>query len=903
MARCIDEIIRASGGTMNRAQAEQIMKAVENKFARLKRSPRDESADQGRTFRTEPPLEQDTRRPDTRSFEERLAGAPRPQPHPIGEAMSDSEALKQAATEAHADAVTRAERALRVQKLQVEQVARSMAEVARNGNGNKGTLELLKRDVEGRGNALANNLITIIWGPLHTFLQERGQWGMTGRKPTREAALELLNLLRDPDLTKRLAGHEGKWTSTERLAYKIREALGTERNRKNSLGADIGELRGYGGPQSWDALAVKWFGLNLAERWQYRPTGGDQGRQTSLMRKARNAWVEYTFPLVDRARYTDETGAPLNDQAMKDVLDQIWNTIADHGAAKNEISGDGNAVEGMAAHRELHFKDAASWYEANSRFGTHDLIDGIMGKLNRAGREIALMETFGPFLERGYKTVQAWAGSNESRLTGHGSEGKRLLDDYFAELAGRTGGVSEMKYALIARTMSTVRTWLSASLLGSLPFSQLPDAATLFAMAKYNTGSHREMFEVLKILNPVAKADRELARLHGFLTDSMIHDVMRHMNQESANAQGFAAKTGDLVMTVSGATLWTDSLKLAGQLHSGYWLAKTRRTSWDKLDPVWKSTLERYHIDAAAWDLIRSAQVTTIRGMEIMTPADLFRVQHPREMDAPAADAPALRREANDAAIRAVDLILAEADIMVLTPDAFTRSRMHTGTQAGTLTGELSRSFWMFKSFTLAMMEKVLPRLASVEPGNTLAFKAELILGLLGAGALAVQLQTMGQGKNPQDMNFLNKKGALFWVRALSKSGGAGMFGDVLFQDYSNAMEGIGRFAVGPTGAALTDPLAYLYGNLNAEVEGKEPNWGSDAVRTGKRYIPLANLWYARAALDHLLFNRATEAMNPGYLRRMGNRLQRQNGTSWWWSPSDTTPDSAPDLSTAWSTH
>lgn len=906
MARCIEEVIRASGGKLNKTQAEAIIKAVEIKFIKLKRSARDEISAGERTTQREPPLERDTRRPDTRGFEERRASAD----HPTTKSMeqlaaehsggkSDAELYQQAAKEAHGDAVNKAKLELRRQKLQIESTAVTMGNVARDGNGNTGVLEVLKRNVEGKGNAIANELITKVWSSLETFLHEKGTWGMGGNKPNKESSLELLTLLRDPRLSEKLAGNESKWTSTERLAYHMRLALEMERSRKNALGADIGKLQGYGGPQSWDSLSVKWFGLRWLERWQDVP-GGNRERENSLMRKSRNAFNEFIFPHVDREQYQDETGARVDDETMKGIIDQIWNTIADHGAAKNQIGSDGKMVDGMASHRQLHLKDAASWYEVNSKIGTHDLIDGILGKLNKSGREIAMLETFGPYAERGYKTIQAWAAANESAYTGKGSKGTADVNNYFSELAGRNGGVNENSYAMITRTMGNIRTGLSAALLGSLPISQVIDAATLFSMAKYNTGSNKEMFEVLKILNPAAKQDRDLAKLHGFLADSMIHDMMRHMNQESTKSGGLVDKMAHLVMTVSGATLWTDALKLAGQLHSGYFLAKNRKLTFEQIDPFFKATLERYHIDAADWELIRGTKVTTLRGMEILTPAELFRMQHPLSMDVPAADAPALERQVHEAATKAVDLILAEADIMVLTPDAYTRSQF-SGNPDRPLTNELVKSIWMFKSFSLAHYQKVLKRLASTEPGNTTTFKAELILSLLGAGAVAVQMQNLSMGKELDNMNPLDDpmKAAKFWFKAFVKSGGAGIYGEILMQDYSNFGENVGRAIAGPIGSMLTDGFQYTIGNALTAIQGKDPHMGADTVRLMRRYTPFANLYYARAALDHILFNKAQEALNPGYLRRMERRLHEQSGQEYWWKPSDPLPESPPDLSHA----
>jgi hypothetical protein len=42
------------------------------------------------------------------------------------------------------------------------------------------------------------------------------------------------------------------------------------------------------------------------------------------------------------------------------------------------------------------------------------------------------------------------------------------------------------------------------------------------------------------------------------------------------------------------------------------------------------------------------------------------------------------------------------------------------------------------------------------------------------------------------------------------------------------------------------------------------------------------NLFYTRAALDYLIIYRIQEALNPGFLRRMEQRAERDNGQTYW---------------------
>lgn len=88
-------------------------------------------------------------------------------------------------------------------------------------------------------------------------------------------------------------------------------------------------------------------------------------------------------------------------------------------------------------------------------------------------------------------------------------------------------------------------------------------------------------------------------------------------------------------------------------------------------------------------------------------------------------------------------------------------------------------------------------------------------------------------------------------------------------------------------------------GNLVQAAQGKDTHAGAEIVRFAKSNIPGQNLWYTKAALDHMIFHQLQEHFSPGYLARIKSRSRKEFGQGYWWEPGDTTPDRAPDLAAA----
>lgn len=85
----------------------------------------------------------------------------------------------------------------------------------------------------------------------------------------------------------------------------------------------------------------------------------------------------------------------------------------------------------------------------------------------------------------------------------------------------------------------------------------------------------------------------------------------------------------------------------------------------------------------------------------------------------------------------------------------------------------------------------------------------------------------------------------------------------------------------GPIGGGIEDVH-----KLVSAARG-EGHFAAEAIRMGIGHTPFINLFYARAALDYNVIYRMQEWANPGYLRRMEQRVKRENDQTFWLRPTD----------------
>jgi len=248
-----------------------------------------------------------------------------------------------------------------------------------------------------------------------------------------------------------------------------------------------------------------------------------------------------------------------------------------------------------------------------------------------------------------------------------------------------------------------------------------------------------------------------------------------------------------------------------------------------------------------------------------------------------------------NAATRLMGLVLEETDIAVIEPGARERALMMAHLQRGSLKGELTRSFFLFKSFPLAMITRHWARaLSAPTAGGKAAYLAALTASTTVLGMLALQAAQIAQGKDPRSMVEWKS-----WVQALLKGGALSLFGDFVLADQTEGGQSALASFAGPVAGLAEETLALTVGNAHQLARGEDTHAGAEAVKLLKGNMPGANLWYTRAAIDHLVFHSLQEYLSPGYLRKMERRARKEYDQRFWWEPGETAPERAPDFQRA----
>lgn len=640
----------------------------------------------------------------------------------------------------------------------------------------------------------------------------------------------------------------------------------------NANGGKVGELEDWGLPQHHSAAKV--------------------------LKAGQDNWVAKTFQKLDLKRYVKEDGTLMTEQEIIDLLKSSYESIVSGGANKmtpGRPSIGGNRSNRFSEERVLHFKSADDYIAYQKEFGENSLYGVLTGHIASMSREIAVARKMGPNADQTVKYYVDKIFQQEAVANG---EGKAHVERYKTQslydyVAGRRQPVAN---ETISRGFDSLRSWLVASRLGSLLPSMLPDQATMYLTAKVNRMRGTDLFaNQLKYLNPKNAEDRRIANRAGLALNALIGELNRFGTD--GLGKSFADKMASAVMRVQGAEAFQAANQAAFgvTMYSAIGHNVSTHESLSAMKPMDRRILEAHGVTEADFAVWKKAETENWgAGAETaLTPDAIYAI--PDEALDGMGDPNTLRR---DAARKLLATVLEETDMAILQPGAREKVAMQNfigQTDKGTIGGELWRSFLLFKTFPVAMLMRHWSRgMAMPSRGGKAAYIAALIASTSVLGGLAVQIQNLLAGKDPQDMT-----DPRFAVQATLKGGSLGVYGDFLFaqtNSYNKSMLGI---ASGPMIGAFEDVFNLTQGNIMQYMNGEKTDFGAELVRTVKSYTPFANLWYTKAAMDRLIWNQLSEMASPGSMRRVEQRAQKQFNQKYYWHLTDTTPKRAPDIERA----
>lgn len=661
-------------------------------------------------------------------------------------------------------------------------------------------------------------------------------------------------------------------------------------------GQDTGNVRAKKGAKAW-------AGVTELLRQRFNDAGGDIGylenwgipqhhSMEKVGRVSQDKWISDVIGKLDRKYYIKDDGQLMSDAELKTFLGEAYNTIATGGL--NKLSDTGMRISGARsnrgnASRQIHFKDADSYLEYQREYGDRSLWEVMVGHLEGISKDIALVETYGPNPDHVFRSildeVTAEQATANPERTGRIKRLANSTENLYNFIAGKTQPIANPH---IARWSDNIRNWMVASRLGSALLASFSDLGTMYMSAKVaNIPMNRLFMNQLEAMNPANRTELARARRAGLAMESLLGSVNRWaMDNMGPSVSRWAATA---VMRASGLTAWTDAHKRAygvtmmGSLGEVVSRAPDLRSLDDSDFRILKSKGITEQ-DFSVWKLAQQEDWGN-GNTTMLTPESIMRIP-----DAAVMHLGPPERVRFEAMRRLLAAVSEEVDMAVITPGA--REQLFTGggLQRGTWKGELTRSVFLFKSFPISVVLRHWTRaMGMTSAGGRAAYIAAFLASTTMLGALSQQLNDMASGRNPREM--AGKDAGKFWLGALLKGGGLGLYGDFLLSDHTRYGGGALASMLGPVAGLVDDVVKLAQGiPLNA-VEGKPEQTGGDLVKLGKGLIPGANLWYAKAALDHMIFNQLQEYFSPGYLRKVEQRSKKQFNQTYWWRPQDVTPE------------
>lgn len=641
--------------------------------------------------------------------------------------------------------------------------------------------------------------------------------------------------------------------------------------------------------------AKAWLDTIEGMRTRFNDAGGDVGKldygylpqphDSARVRQAgADAWTQATLPLLDRSRYLNADGSRMNDAQVTDLLRAAHETLATDGLNKQtpgQFKGPGAKANAGSESRVLHFKDGQAYLDYNAAYGMGGMYDAMIAHIGGMARNIGLVERMGPNPNQQFRLQLDLAERADGELQrSFGNKPKA----YWDIISGNTGAPESARLAQVGQHIRNIQTF--GKLAGAV-ISSITDLSTMMVTTGYNKLSYWELLK--NTATAGGKDAKEFANAHGMIAESMISDLNRWQGENIANT--WSGRLANSTMKLSLMNAWTDTVRRGFSMTMMSGLGNLSKTEWGKLTEFDRAHLGRKGITEADWKVVNQADLTDYRGQAMLTPEAIAASGHP---------------ESNQVIAKVLGFITDESEYAVMNPDVATRAiQTWGGQQAGTGVGELARATMQFKSFPIAMISRHWRRILESQPSldgspalaNKAAYAAALAVTGTALGAIAFQTKQVVQGKDPVDMTTPK-----FWTRAVAQGGGAGFIGDVLLTDYDEGYgDAVGNFfkvVAGPSlGAAGEAVIKLGLENAWEASKGKKTKIGEEAFRFTRSHLPYVNLWYGKAALDHVLLHSVQENLSPGYLDRQRTKAQKDWQQGYWWSPGEVAPDRAPDLS------
>ncbi|WP_289353274.1 hypothetical protein [Acinetobacter nosocomialis] len=777
--------------------------------------------------------------------------------------LSDAEKLTEASKQV---AIDIQEQLKRKHKIAAQDILKQSQNIAALDHGKLSSMEVIDRMVAAHGDmsgiqsidSKARGIAAIYRGDLVDFYTNiKGGLG----------------IFTDQELVQKIVRERFGENTGDALAKKISDKMGnvfeTMRERFNRNGGDIGKLDNWGLPQTH----------NLEK----------------IAKAGKEAWVNKAESLIDTRQYVHENGDYYSQQEIRSLLEYTYDTLSSDGANKIEVGrqatggGTSKVTNRHSESRVLHFKDAESWLEYQSDFGGMQFVDLVESHINGLSKDIAMVENLGSNPKTALKILmdaaakKDWENGIEVNKTNNSRKRAQTMFDEFS------GGNSPQSQVL-ANLGLAYRSMNVASMLGGTTIASLADQATIAKTASVHNVAYRKAFGgLLEQLNPVNKADRELAHSLGLATEEMLGSIARWSDDGLTSTYGKSEKLARIssgvatqVMRISLLNALTSASKVGfTKLLMEKYGRLSRSKAWNDLDVQDRELLSNTGLDERAWQVFQLAEpIVDRKGNQLMSARSIYEI--PDEKLAAFGDPKQVK---DQVASQLQAHLLDEQGMAVIEAGLRERTWMTVGAK-GTITGEVFKGLTQFKSFSASFLMRQGSRMVAQDGlKGKAAYGVPLFVTMTLLGGLVVQLRELLNGNDPQTIYDSNdpKKAGSFFMRSVVAGGGLPVLGDILVAGTDTSGRDANSFVSGPLGSDFSAALGLTVGNLTQYNEGKDTNFGNEAFKFVKSKIPAQNLWYTKAAINRMVFDEMQDAVAPGYREKALRKAERQQDRERFW--------------------
>jgi hypothetical protein len=596
--------------------------------------------------------------------------------------------------------------------------------------------------------------------------------------------------------------------------------------------------------------------------------------QRRLVKVGPDEWKNYIRGKLD---YEKMGIAPERIEGFLDSAYEAITTGIRKEGDRTEISrafkGPGNLAKKESAAGVFTFKSANDWYDYDQKFGKASLRESFMQDIQSASRATALMEVLGTnpeaMVERVQKRLMEKYRGDPKKLKRIKREAAAITFD--GALAEVTGDVNIGSHTPLARYLHFYRSIQTMAKLGGAWISALSDIAFIASNRIYQGRSLLDAWgdgftAVFKGMNKGEM--RDFADRLGVGIEGQLGDFMSRFNAAD-DVPGQTAKMMSLFFKLNLLQPWTESNKRGVTLMIANDLGREASKSYAKLPDDLRRILGTYGIDQKGWEAARKGAKKGPDGRMYLVPGEIPDVKMRENMFA---------------------LLVSEADNSVPSPGARERAIIRRGYRPGTFAGEGIRFLTQFKSFGVTALTKSVGRhmygygAKSMREQLQRGVGANMgiinsIVGTTVLGYYVMQLKEVAKGREMRPAT------PETFIAAAMQGGGLGIYGDFLFGEANRYGGGTLQTIAGP-GIGTASEVIDLLQRTRGVVAGGDEDLRGDAIRLLKGNTPFANLFYTQQAMNYLVWYQLQETVNPGYLRRMERRIERENNQTYWMPPT-----------------